>query len=108
MLGGHLFAMTQKPQTYNGDLTELPPALMHLRDEKVWVCWRWLQNGKKWTKPPYRADDPEQHASTSNPVLGVHTSKQLNKCASVKPMVSVSPLKDAISAALISITVVTR
>jgi len=67
MLGGHLFAMTQKPQTYNGDLTKLPPALMHLRDEKVWVCWRWLQNGKKWTKPPYRADDPEQHASTSNP-----------------------------------------
>src|SRR6516225_8971107 len=67
MLGGHLFAMTRKPQTYNGDISKLPPALMHLRDEKVWLCWRWFWNGKKFTKPPYRADDPERHASTSDP-----------------------------------------
>src|SRR5215467_9424246 len=67
MLGGHLFAMTQKPQTYNGDLTKLPPALMHLRDEKVWVCWRWFWNGRKWTKPPRRVDDPDRNASSSDP-----------------------------------------
>jgi hypothetical protein len=67
MLGGHFIAMTQKPQTFNGDLSKLPPALMHLRGEKVWLCWRWFWNGKKFTKPPYRADDPERHASTSDP-----------------------------------------
>jgi hypothetical protein len=55
-----------KPQTYNGDLNRLPTALEHLRGEKVWVCWRWFWNGKKWTKPPYRADDPERYASTSD------------------------------------------
>jgi putative DNA primase/helicase len=55
-----------KPKTYNGDITKLPPALAHLRGEKVWVCWRWFWNGKKWTKPPYRADDPERYASTSD------------------------------------------
>src|SRR5215831_18016141 len=58
---------TPKPQTYNGDITKLPPALAHLRAEKVWLCWRWFWNGKKWTKPPYRADDPSRYASTSNP-----------------------------------------
>src|SRR5262249_22954714 len=65
--------MTPKPQTYNGNIAKLPPALAHLRDEKVWVCWRWVWNGKKWTKPPYRADDPERYASTSDPATwGTH------------------------------------
>ena len=65
--------MTPKPQTYNGDLGKLPPALAHLRDEKVWVCWRWIQGKTKGTKPPYRADDPERYASTSDPsTWGTH------------------------------------
>jgi AAA domain/Primase C terminal 2 (PriCT-2) len=59
--------MTPKPQTHNGDLTQLPNALAFLRDQKVWVCWRWFWNGKKWTKPPYRADNANINASTSNP-----------------------------------------
>jgi len=59
--------MEPKPQTHNGDLGKLPPALAHLRNERVWVCWKWFHNGKKWTKPPYQADDPECYASTSNP-----------------------------------------
>src|SRR5262249_34005519 len=56
-----------KPQTYNGDITKLPPALAHLRAEKVWLCWRWFWNGKKWTKPPRRVDDPSRNASTIDP-----------------------------------------
>jgi AAA domain/Primase C terminal 2 (PriCT-2) len=56
-----------KPQTYNGDLTELPPALSHLREQKVWLCWCWFWNGKKWTKPPRRVDNPERNASSSDP-----------------------------------------
>jgi hypothetical protein len=60
-------ALPPKPQTYNGDLTKLPPALEHLREQQVWVCWRWFWNGKKWTKPPYRADNPDRNASSSEP-----------------------------------------
>src|SRR5262249_28627887 len=62
-------AMEQKPQTYNGDLGKLPPALAHLRDERIWLCWRWVLNEKKtkWTKPPRRADNPDFNASSSDP-----------------------------------------
>src|SRR6516164_11186602 len=51
-----------KPATHNGDLTKLPRALAHLRDQRVWVGWRWSLNGKKWTKPPYRVDNPDCQA----------------------------------------------
>ena len=65
--------MMPKPQTYNGDISKLPPALEHLRAQKIWVCWRWFWNGKKWTKPPYRADDPSRYASSSDPdTWGTH------------------------------------
>src|SRR5262245_9201800 len=59
----------EKPQTYNGDFDKLPPALAHLRDEKIWVCWKWEPNkkGTNWTKPPYRADNPDYNASSSDP-----------------------------------------
>jgi hypothetical protein len=56
-----------KPRTFNGDLSSLPPALAHLREQKVWVCWKWFWDGKKWTKPPYRTDAPDYHAATSKP-----------------------------------------
>jgi hypothetical protein len=60
--------ITLKPQTYNGDIAQLPPALAHLRAEKVWLCWCWFLNGNwKWTKPPRRVDDPSRNASTSDP-----------------------------------------
>jgi Primase C terminal 2 (PriCT-2)/AAA domain len=55
-----------RPQTHNGDITQLPPALAHLREQKVWLCWRWFWNGRKWTKPPRRVDNPERNASTSD------------------------------------------
>jgi hypothetical protein len=56
-----------KPKTYNGDITGLPPALAHLRDKKVWLCWCWFWNGRKWTKPPRRTDNPERNASSNDP-----------------------------------------
>ena len=58
-----------RPETFNGDIAHLPPALTHLRDQKVWLTWRWVwvEKREKWTKPPYRADDPTCHASTSDP-----------------------------------------
>jgi Primase C terminal 2 (PriCT-2) len=63
----------QPPKTYNGDIRQLPPALEHLRDEKVWVIWCWEWNGKKWTKEPYRTDKPSKHASSSDPdTWGTH------------------------------------
>jgi hypothetical protein len=56
-----------KPQTYNGDLNRLPTALEHLRAQKVWLCWCWFWNGRKWTKPPRRTDNPDRNASSSDP-----------------------------------------
>jgi Protein of unknown function (DUF3987)/Primase C terminal 2 (PriCT-2) len=59
--------MLPKPRTYNGDLRKLPRCLAHLGKERVWLLWRWWWDGKRWTKVPYRADDPDRHASTSDP-----------------------------------------
>jgi len=56
-----------KPQTHNGDLRRLPRCLAHLANERIWLCWRWWWDGNKWTKPPYRADNPDRLASTSDP-----------------------------------------
>lgn len=61
-------AASDKPKTHNADLTKLPPALEHFACEPIWVNWRWIKNSKgKWTKEPYRTDDPELHASSSDP-----------------------------------------
>ena len=46
----------------------LPPALAPLAVEKRWMVWKWItgKNGKL-TKPPFRADRPRQHASSTDP-----------------------------------------
>jgi hypothetical protein len=61
-----------KPHTFNGDLGNLPPALRHLTAEHRWVVWSWEpRRGKdgevKWTKPPYQARFPTQHAKSNDP-----------------------------------------
>jgi putative DNA primase/helicase len=56
-----------RPDTFNGDLDKLTPALAHLKDKKIWVCWCWYWDGKKWTKPPRRVDDPTRNASSADP-----------------------------------------
>jgi hypothetical protein len=46
----------------------LPPALQPLAAEKRWMVWKWVKgkNGKP-TKPPFRADAPRRHASSTDP-----------------------------------------
>lgn len=61
-----------KPDTCNGDLTQLPPALVPLTTEPRWVTWVWeertTKNGSaKWTKPPRLACDPSRNARTNDP-----------------------------------------
>ena len=57
-----------KPHTHKGDLANLPAALLPLIERRNWVVWRWVLDGKgRWTKPPYRADAPTQHAKSDDP-----------------------------------------
>jgi hypothetical protein len=46
----------------------LPPALALLGLQPRWVIWKWVigKNGKP-TKPPFRADAPSLHASSTDP-----------------------------------------
>ena len=57
-----------KPQTYNGDLGNLPAALVPFTSERRWVCWRWKLDKKrsKWTKPPYQAGQPSRLAKAND------------------------------------------
>src|SRR5262245_48870671 len=50
----------------------IPEALKPLAQERRWVVWRWVEvKGKdgqtKKTKPPFRADAPHLHASSTDP-----------------------------------------
>jgi len=61
-----------KPATYNDNLARLPPALQPLTEQPRWLVWRWeeraTKDGKvKWTKPPYQARYPSQHAKSDDP-----------------------------------------
>jgi hypothetical protein len=57
-----------QPQTYNGDFTDPPKALARLCLMPNWVLWKWQLNEKgDWTKPPYKASNPKQHAKSNNP-----------------------------------------
>src|SRR6185436_8789116 len=55
------------PKTFIGDVANFPAGLRPLIEQPHWVTWRWTRKNGKWTKPPYRADDPAQHASTNDP-----------------------------------------
>jgi hypothetical protein len=64
--------MTEKPQTFNGDLEHLPAALAPLIGERRWVVWPWelrrTKGGKeKWTKPPRQVRDPRLNARSNDP-----------------------------------------
>ena len=61
----------EKPRTYNGDLKNLPPALLPLTTHDRWVVWLWelrsTKNGKtKWTKPPRQVRDPSRNARSND------------------------------------------
>lgn len=62
----------ERPQTYNGDLKNLPPALLPLTADERWVVWPWeprtTKGGRqKWTKPPRRAHNPNLNARSNDP-----------------------------------------
>jgi hypothetical protein len=65
--------MTAPPKTHTGNLATLPAALKPLRELPHWVAWRWFYDAKrgKWTKPPYRADDPRRYARNDDPATWV-------------------------------------
>src|SRR5215212_6386011 len=58
-----------RPETHQGDLRCLPPALAPLVAERRWVVWKWeLKNAKgKWTKPPYQALSTSSLAANNRP-----------------------------------------
>ena len=55
-------AGNSKPQTHSGDLAALPAALAPLSAMPQWVNFRWIQNGGKWTKPPFQPQNPSRVA----------------------------------------------
>ena len=32
-----------------------------------WLVWKWQRSARKWTKPPFRCDDPTRHAANNDP-----------------------------------------
>ena len=55
------------PKTFIGDVANFPAVLLPLIEQPHWVAWRWVRKNGKWTKPPYRADDPARLARTDDP-----------------------------------------
>ena len=55
------------PRTHNGDLANPPAALSSLYQMPNWVAWRWQRGSHGWTKPPFRATDPDRHAANNDP-----------------------------------------
>ncbi len=55
-----------EPLVVEGWADHVPQAI---KDRPQWVVWRYQlsKDRSRWTKVPYRADDPEAHASTTNP-----------------------------------------
>jgi hypothetical protein len=54
----------RKPATCNGDLCNLPSALVPLTALPHWLVWRWAQVKEKWTKVPYQTNG--KHAKTDD------------------------------------------
>ena len=56
-----------KPTILRGDFSNPPPALAPLRARPQWVIWRLIWRAGRWTKPPFRCDDPHRFASSADP-----------------------------------------
>ena len=61
--GDHSF----RPSIVCGDLAKLPAALQPLCARPQWAIWRLTWRHSRWTKPPFRCDDPHRFASSSDP-----------------------------------------
>ena len=60
-----------KPTLYSGDLTNPPAALRPLLERPQWAIWRLTWDGKRWSKPPFMAHEPERIASSADPSVWV-------------------------------------
>jgi primase-polymerase (primpol)-like protein len=56
-----------KPETFNGDLANLPEALEPLTRLHRWCVWKWEWKQDKWTKVPYQARYPSVKAKSNDP-----------------------------------------
>src|SRR5262245_60443279 len=45
----------------------LPPPLLLLGLQGHWCVWKWITKNGRRTKPPYRGDDPNTLASSTDP-----------------------------------------
>ena len=55
------------PRTVCGDLAAPPAALTKMCLMQNWVTWKWQRAASKWTKPPFRCDDPTRFAANNDP-----------------------------------------
>jgi hypothetical protein len=55
-----------KPTLVCGDLANPPVALRPLLERPQWTIWRLTWDNNRWTKPPFQARDPQQHASSAD------------------------------------------
>jgi hypothetical protein len=56
-----------RPTIYCGDLAKPPAALQPLCTRAQWAIWRLTWRHERWTKPPFRCDDPHRFASSNDP-----------------------------------------
>ncbi len=56
---------SEKPQTIQGDLRNLPSAIAPLTKMRHWLLWQWEKPKDKWTKPPYQPSGA--HAKNNDP-----------------------------------------
>jgi hypothetical protein len=70
-------AAPAKPKALNADLARLPAALKPLTKHKRWVTWRWVWNGTKWDKPPFKSksNDPKTWSSYADALKAVKAGK---------------------------------
>jgi len=60
-----------KPTLYGSDLANPPAALRPLLERPQWAIWRLTWDGKRWSKPPFMAREPERIASSADPGVWV-------------------------------------
>jgi hypothetical protein len=56
-----------RPNIYSGDVAKLPAALQPLCARAQWTIWRLTWRHERWTKPPFRCDDPHRFANSNDP-----------------------------------------
>jgi hypothetical protein len=59
--------VTARPNIVHGDFARPPAALRPLLARPQWAIWRLICRDGNWTKPPFQADNPDRHASSTDP-----------------------------------------